>query len=178
MTDHSSGTIDAVDVAPDTRFGLHLFADGCFEPQSGNGGWGFVIYRDDIEIASGSGGVEDTANNAAEVAALLAASSWVAVNAPLQAAVIWSDSVYAVNGCNNWRPIWRNNGWKKISANKNLRSRVIASVDLWKSIDAILSRNPLLVVAWCKGHAGTPGNERADMLAEQGRLSLGKQPRS
>ncbi len=151
---------------------LHVFADGCYEPVSGEGGWAFVVYRDDAEVASGSGGVKDTANNTTELIALLEAVTWINGNAAGETAVVWSDSAYAVTGCNQWRHIWKNNGWKKISANAKVRSRTIANPDLWKAIDGQLSRNRLLTIAWCKGHSGLAGNERADELAERGRLSL------
>lgn len=41
---------------------LEVFADGCFKPGSGHGGWAFVAYRDLLEIASDFGGVQDSAN--------------------------------------------------------------------------------------------------------------------
>jgi ribonuclease HI len=151
---------------------LRVFADGCYEPGSGEGGWAFVVYRNHAEVASGFGGVKDTANNTTELIALLEAVTWINSNAPGEAAVVWSDSAYAVRGCNQWRHIWKNNGWKKISANAKIRSRTIANPDLWKAIDGQLSRNRLLTIAWCKGHSGLAGNEHADELAERGRRSL------
>ncbi|MDM9619471.1 ribonuclease H [Rhizobium sp. S96] len=151
---------------------LHVFADGCYEPVSGEGGWAFAVYRDNAEVASGFGGVKDTANNTTELIALLEAVIWINGNATEETVVVWSDSAYAVRGCNQWRHIWKNNGWKKISANTKVRSRTIANPDVWKAIDGQLSRNPLLTIAWCKGHSGLAGNERADELAERGRLSL------
>jgi len=154
-----------------SRHDLHVFADGCYEPDSGEGGWAFVVFRDDAEVASGFGCVRDTASNATELIALLEAVAWINSNAAGETAVVWSDSVYAVKGCNHWRHIWKNNGWKKISANAKVRSRTIANPDFWKAIDAQLSRNRLLTIAWCKGHSGLAGNERADELAERGRLS-------
>ncbi len=151
---------------------LDIFTDGCCEPGSGDGGWGFAVYRDGIEIASGCGGAAGTANNAVEATAVLKAAEWVNAYAAEAAVTIWSDSVHAVKGCNEWRPIWRNNGFKKITANSRLRSRVIADAAVWRAIDAELSRSTTITVAWCKGHAGTEGNERADRLADSGRLSI------
>lgn len=152
--------------------GLHIFADGCFEPNSGQGGWAFVAYRNSLEIAADFGGVQNSANNAMELIALLKAATWLNRNAELEPAVIWSDSVYAVKGCNSWRHIWKNNGWKKIGANAKVRSRSIADPEIWKAVDLQLSENPLVSVAWCKGHCGVVGNERADDLADHGRLSM------
>lgn len=157
---------------PETPNGLHVFADGCYEPNSGQGGWAFAAYRDVVEIASGFGGVQDSTNNSMELIALLKAAMWVNTNALGEPAIIWSDSLYAVKGCSSWRHIWKNNGWKKIVPNANARSRIIANQELWKAIDLQLSRNPLISIAWCKGHFGIEGNERADELAENGRLSI------
>ncbi|MBB4290106.1 ribonuclease HI [Rhizobium leguminosarum] len=152
--------------------GLHLFVDGCYEPGSGQGGWAFVAYRDAVEIACGFGGVEDSANNSMELIAVLKAVLWINSEATGEAVIIWSDSIYAVKGCNVRRHIWKNNGWKKSSPNGNARSRTIANAELWKSVDRQLSRNALVTVAWCKGHSGVAGNERADTLADKGRLSM------
>jgi ribonuclease HI len=168
---------DATGMA-ETQHGLHLFADGCYEPLSGEGGWAFVAYRDVVEIASDFGGVQDSSNNSMELMALLKAAIWIGSSAIGEPAVIWSDSIYAVRGCNSWRHIWKNNGWKKIGANANLRNRTIANPELWKAIDRLLSHNHLVSIAWCKGHSGIAGNERADVLADNGRLSMqrGKRP--
>jgi ribonuclease HI len=157
---------------PGTQCGLHVFADGCCEPGSGEGGWAFVAYRDAVEIASDFGGVRDSANNSMELMALLKAAIWIDSNAIGEPAVIWSDSVYAVKGCNNWRHIWKNNGWRKKGPNANVRSRTIANPELWKAIDLQLSHSHLVTIAWCKGHSGIDGNERADELADHGRLSM------
>jgi ribonuclease HI len=151
--------------------GLHIYADGCYEPESDTGGWAFVVYRDGSEVASGFGKVERSSNNAMELIAVLQAATWINDNVAGEAAALWSDSVYAVNGCNQWRHIWKNNGWRKKAPGSNARSRIIANPELWKAIDAALSSNALLSVAWCKGHSGIPGNEKADALAEMGRRS-------
>lgn len=152
--------------------GLHVFVDGCYEPGSGQGGWAYIAFRDAVEIASGFGGVEDSADNSMELAAVLNAAIWINSEATGEAATIWSDSIYAVKGCNSRRHIWKNNGWKKSSPNGNGRSRTIANAELWKAVDLQLSRNGLVTIAWCKGHFGIAGNERADALADKGRLSL------
>ncbi|UVC11063.1 ribonuclease HI [Rhizobium sp. TH2] len=151
--------------------GLHIYADGCYEPESQTGGWAFVVYRDGFEVTSGFGRVERSSNNGMELSALLAAATWVNDNAAGEAAILWSDSVYAVSGCNRWRHIWKNSGWRKRDPGSNARSRTIANPELWQAVDAALSKNSLLTVAWCKGHSGIPGNEKADGLAELGRRS-------
>ncbi len=166
---HSAETTAGI---PEARHGLHVFVDGCFEPHSRHGGWAFVAYRDGLEIACGFGGVEDSANNAMELTAVLEAAIWISRTAEGAAAVIWSDSVYAVEGCNSWRPIWRNNGWKKSNPGGRARNRAISDAELWKAVDIALSQNPSIAIAWCKGHSGIEGNERADELSDQGRRSI------
>ncbi|WP_244423959.1 ribonuclease H [Phyllobacterium sp. YR531] len=149
--------------------GFHVFVDGCFKPVSQNGGWAFVAYRDSMEIACDFGAVANSSNNATEAVAVLQAMRWINANIAVEPAVIWSDSVYAVTGCNYWLPIWKANGWKKPAPNPNLRRRTIANDVIWKEIHGELSRNPLISIVWCKGHSGIPGNERADALADEGR---------
>ena len=156
----------------EAQHGLHLFADGCYEPGSGHGGWSFVAYRDAVEIASDFGGVDDSSNNAMELTAVLRAAMWINSQTAGEPAIIWSDSVYAVKGCNSRRHIWKNNGWKKSSPNGHGRRRTIDNADLWKAVDRQLSQNALVTIAWCKGHLGIAGNERADALADRGRLSI------
>ena len=157
---------------PQSSIGLQIFVDGCYEPMSRRGGWAFVVYRYGVEIASAFGGASDTANNAMEIVALLRALTWVNKNAGGELATVWTDSAYAVRGCNIQLPIWRSGGWRKRRLNGQGRSRAVEYAECWKAIDMELSRNPALTIAWCKGHSGIEGNERADDLAETGRLTF------
>ena len=174
MTEISDGSQSSETTSglAEVRLGLHVFVDGCHEPGSGHGGWAFVVYRDDTEIASGFGGVERSTNNAMELTAVLEAILWISGTAAGVTALIWSDSVYAVEGCNHWRPIWRNNGWKKSNPGGKGRNRAVSDAELWKEVDLRLSENPSIGIAWCKGHSGIAGNERADELSDQGRRSV------
>jgi ribonuclease HI len=151
-----------------TQNGIHIFADGGFEPRSGNGGWAFAVYCDGVESVAEFGGVGKSSNNEVEILAVFKALVWVSQHAAGAAVTIWSDSVYAVNGCNVWRPVWRNWNWRKKGAHGKARSRPIANAELWQAIDGALVKNPCVAIAWCKGHAGILGNERADGLADRG----------
>lgn len=168
--DHAAAHSFGADVA-ETR-GLEVYSDGCYEPRSDTGGWAFIAYRDGVEIASGHGGTARSSNNAMELAALLEAARWLNSNTGGEAAILWTDSAYAVNGCLHWRHIWKNRNWRKKGADPKARTRPVPDAELWKAIDAELSANELIIVTWCKGHAGLAGNEGADRLAEEGRRTV------
>ena len=149
---------------------FEIYADGCYEPSDQSGGWAFVVYRDGQEVASDFGHVARSSNNAMELMALLRAARWIETHAANWPCILWSDSVYAVNGCNQWRPIWKSRSWRKKGPDPTARSRSIPDRELWIAIDAVFSSNKNIEVAWCKGHSGISGNESSDALAERGRL--------
>jgi ribonuclease HI len=153
--------------------GLTVFCDGGCVPNPGLGGWAFVVYRGGQEIAHDFGGIDSATNNVAELIALLRAVEWISVNSAGEPTSILSDSRYVVDGCNIWRYSWRSKGWKRKGADAKPANQAIANLDLWQAIDGALTRNPLISVAWCKGHSGIIGNVRADELASIGRASLG-----
>lgn len=146
---------------------LHLFVDGSYDPVKRVGGWGVVIVCNDVEIANCSGRMSCADNSVPELAAMLEAICWLKKKVPGEQATIWSDSIYAVTGCNMWRHIWRTNHWRKRAPNGKGRSRDVPNIDLWKALDASLTGYEMIDIAWCKGHVGLAWNERADALARQ-----------
>jgi ribonuclease HI len=152
---------------------LTIFSDGGCEPNPGVGGWAFVVYRDGQEIGHDFGGIDIATNNIAELTALLRAVEWIAENASDEPATITSDSRYVVDGCNIWRHSWRAKGWQRKGIDAKPANQRIANLELWEAIDAALMANPLITIAWCKGHACILGNLRADELASIARASLG-----
>ncbi len=152
--------------------GVHIFCDGASVPNPGVGGWGVAVFEDGAEIASLHGGDPETTNNQMELAGLLNAIE--KAKAPSSSfgekpITIWCDSQYCVNGVNDWRHKWKRNGWKKSPT----ATEHVKNVDLWRAIDEAMEsvhRGGHISIRWVKGHHGIAGNERADELAEQGRM--------
>lgn len=143
--------------------GLVIYCDGACEPNPGAGGWGFVVYRDGVEIHADCGGDVQSTNQRMELTAALMSLRWFARRGIVESVRLFSDSKYTVDGCNSWRHSWKAKGWKRNGKNPH-----IVSLELWQALDEALTLVPINL-EWVKGHAGILGNERADELALMGR---------
>ena len=73
------------------------------------------------------------------------------------------DSQYVLKGITEWLPGWKARGWKTAA------KQPVKNVDLWQQLDQLVSAQLHTIDwRWVKGHAGDPGNERADALANKG----------
>ncbi len=150
--------------------GTHIFCDGACEPNPGAGGWGFVVYLEGNEIFHARGGAVEATNNTMELTGMLEALRWMKRSVMLSRPVtIWCDSMYVVNGCNDWRHKWKKQGWSRKGQSAKPGNGALANVDLWKAIDELLNQCSAVTIKWVKGHNGTAGNERADKLSNEGR---------
>jgi ribonuclease HI len=106
------------------------------------------------------GGELNTTNNRMELTAVIEALK--ALKRPCTVA-LYLDSQYVRQGITQWIHGWKAKGWR--TADK----QPVKNVDLWQELDHLVSSSGHRIEwHWVKGHAGDPGNERADALANQG----------
>ena len=136
---------------------LDLYTDGACSGNPGPGGWGVLIRRGAAEETR-CGGAAETTNNRMELQAAIEALKAVPEGG---AATLHTDSSYVRDGITRWIAKWKAGGWLT-AARKPVKNR-----DLWQELDE-LGRARRIDWRWVRGHAGDPGNERADELARQG----------
>ena len=136
---------------------IEVFTDGACSGNPGPGGWGVYIV-DGCAREELCGGEAETTNNRMEMQAVIEALKATDAREPIR---LYTDSQYVKNGVNEWMANWKRNGWRT-SARKPVKNQ-----DLWREIDALLEGRDV-DWRWVKGHAGDPGNEKADALARAG----------
>lgn len=104
------------------------------------------------------GGEAVTTNNRMELTAVI--EGLKALNQPCRVD-LHVDSQYVMQGVTKWIAGWKRNGWR--TADK----KPVKNQDLWQALDEQVARHAISW-HWVKGHAGDPGNERADELANRG----------
>ena len=134
-----------------------IYTDGACSGNPGPGGWGvLLIYGDTRKEVCG--GEQLTTNNRMELmAAIMALES---LKRPC-AVDLWTDSLYVRQGITSWLHGWKRNGWR--TADK----KPVKNADLWQLMSDEVAKHEIRW-QWVKGHAGDPGNERADLLANRG----------
>lgn len=138
-----------------------ICTDGSCYPNPGDGGWGFFLESDSGNTHEAFGGEKETTSSRMELRAVIEALEFVKPFARSLDVTVRTDSQYVVHGLDQWSASWIKNLWDGIR-NK----------DLWVCLLALRKQFPSLHVEWCRGHSGELGNERADALALQGRLSV------
>ncbi|WP_417516667.1 ribonuclease HI [Minwuia sp.] len=133
---------------------VEIWTDGACSGNPGPGGWGALLKYGDREREL-SGGAADTTNNRMELTAAIEALS--ALKRPCEV-IVHTDSRYVMDGITSWLPGWKKRGWKTAA------KKPVLNVDLWQMLDELNARHTV-EWRWVKGHAGDPGNERADELA-------------
>ena len=136
---------------------VEIFTDGACRGNPGPGGWGALLQFGTTEKEI-CGGEAATTNNRMELMAAIRALN--ALQRPCRVR-LHTDSQYVKNGITQWIHNWKRNGWR--TADK----KPVKNSDLWQALEQEVARHQV-VWLWVKGHAGHPGNERADLLANRG----------
>jgi ribonuclease HI len=137
-----------------------IYTDGACKGNPGPGGWGVVLRSVDGTEKELFDGERETTNNRMEMMAVIEALS--ALKRPCDV-TLHLDSQYVLKGITEWLPGWKAKGWKTAS------KQPVKNVDLWQKLDALVANSGHAIDwRWVKGHAGDPGNERADALANRG----------
>lgn len=134
-----------------------MYTDGACKGNPGRGGWG-------VWMVSGAheremwGGEALTTNNRMELTAVIEALKVLKRRCKV---VIYTDSEYVRKGITEWIGGWKRRGWKTAD------NKPVKNDDLWRTLEAMAAQHDV-DWRWVRGHAGDPGNERADGLANRG----------
>jgi len=136
---------------------VDMWTDGACKGNPGVGGWGAVLRSGDHEREL-FGGLPHTTNNVMELTAVIEGLRALKESCAVDLHV---DSTYVMNGVQTWMAGWKRNGWKTKD------KKPVKNQELWRALDEQVARHSV-TWHWVKGHAGDPGNEHADALANRG----------
>lgn len=136
---------------------VEMWTDGACKGNPGVGGWGALLRSGGHEKEL-FGGEALTTNNRMELTAVIEALTALTRRSTVALHV---DSTYVMQGIQSWIAGWKRNGWRT-SARQPVKNE-----DLWRRLDAAVAAHDV-TWHWVKGHAGDPGNEAADVLANRG----------
>ena len=123
---------------------IKCYVDGAYSSLRDQGGWAFVVLKNDFKIHSEFFPKKDTTNNRMEIQAVIEACKWAKKYSVTELEIV-SDSMYVIGTMTM--------GWKRKKNN-----------DLWEIMDNVTKD---LSITWThvKGHSGDKYNELCDALA-------------
>jgi ribonuclease HI len=133
---------------------VDIYSDGGCRGNPGPGGWAALLSSGGREREI-SGAVLHTTNNRMELQAVIEALRALRRRV---AARVYTDSQYVRRGITEWLPAWKARGWR--TADK----KPVKNQDLWEELERLAAGHDI-EWHWVPGHAGVPGNERVDALA-------------
>jgi ribonuclease HI len=136
---------------------ITIYTDGACKGNPGPGGWGAWLKWGEHERELW-GGEAQTTNNRMELTAVIEALAALKGRRRVR---LFLDSEYVRNGITSWIHNWKRRGWKTAD------NKAVKNVDLWQRLDTLAQAHEI-EWRWVRGHAGDPGNERADALANRG----------
>ena len=147
-------------VPPDSLPNAIIFCDGATKGNPGPGGWGAIIVTPDCSVTELGGASAHTTNNKMELTGAIRALEFIQdIDGPV---AVYTDSTYVIKGIREWIWAWRRRGWKTVEGNDVLNK------DLWEEMSALVDARGKGGIEWhyVRGHVGTPGNERVDVIAD------------
>lgn len=135
---------------------VEIYTDGACRGNPGPGGWGAILRSGGREKEL-KGAEPATTNNRMELTATIQALAALKRGCDV---VLYTDSQYVRKGILEWMPQWKLRDWR--TADK----KPVKNIDLWQALEREIARHKI-EWHWVKGHAGVPGNERADRLANE-----------
>jgi ribonuclease HI len=134
------------------------YTDGSCSPNPGPGG--FSVIKDMKPHILGS--EPDSTNIRMEGFAIIAALK----DAKKTPCEIHTDSEFWIKVITEWSISWEKNGWKK-------KSGEIKNLDIVKEVCPLYRASKAKLV-WVRGHNNNPGNELADVWANDARITKAK----
>ena len=136
---------------------VSVYTDGACKGNPGPGGWGAWLSAGGHEKEL-FGGEVLTTNNRMELRAVIEALASLRRSCDV---TIHTDSQYVRKGITEWIHSWKRRGWRTADG------KAVKNAELWQRLDALRELHHV-DWRWVRGHAGDPGNERADALANRG----------
>jgi ribonuclease HI len=136
---------------------VEIWTDGACRRNPGPGGWGVLLRTGEHEKEL-HGGERSTTNNRMEMTAVIHALAALKGRCRVR---VHTDSQYVKLGITEWMAQWKRRGW--LTADR----KPVKNEDLWRQLAEQAARH-VIEWRWVRGHAGDPGNERADALANRG----------
>ena len=151
---------------------IEIYTDGSCRgngQENSNGGFGVAAIENEKIIYMSSQDAMPTTNNREELKAIIHALELTQTEYKDKKCIIYSDSAYCVNMCNDWIWNWYHKGWVRTG------NKPIENLDLVKQIYQylIIEFNNFEIIK-VKGHNGNLGNEIADALATFDKAKLAK----
>lgn len=135
---------------------IEIYTDGACRGNPGPGGWAALLKMGAREREI-SGAEAHTTNNRMELTAVIRALE--ALKRPVRAR-LYTDSEYVRRGITEWLSAWQARGWRTADR------KPVKNQDLWHRLAELAAAHEI-EWHWVPGHAGVPGNERVDRLANE-----------
>lgn len=141
---------------------LQIYTDGSCLKNPGNGGFAVcILFSEGRELFSQS--ERNTTNNRMELkSVILAFEKTQHVSSKIQ---IHSDSLYVVNGFNEWMEGWYKKSWTR-------SGKPLLNKDLWQILLEYKRKNPNYSLHWVKGHSNNFYNDLVDQEANKAARSI------